>query len=272
MKNCKYLYCNKCINTDPKKIDIKQEADKNIKKIKENDINLKNISNISTFEHYTDDELFNNLDYINFISHKLDFCLDNDCNNPRCKNFVILYTNTKCGSTSLWSSINLFLLNLYKTFHFHNEKQLEFFEIYYISINQLIEILKKYKKNVIVIDIYRPIFDIMVSSFMNNLPYHFCKDFNKFELKYNDNVIERFFNLFDYNYNYYNIDYFKDVYNLKTNYDSFDFENKYLLYNDENITYLKLRLCDSHSWGNIFKKKFGWNIKIVKHNETKKKI
>jgi hypothetical protein len=271
MKNCKYLFCDKCINTDPKKIDFKQEVGKNIKEIKVSNIFSKNISNISSFEHYTDEELFNNLDYINFISEKLEFCLDNDCNNPRCKNFVIIYTNIKCGSTALWSSINLFLSNLYKTFHFHNEKQLEFFEIYYISINQLIKLFKKYKKNVIIIDIYRPIFDIMVSSFMNNLSYHFCKDFNIYEFTNKDNIIERFFNIFDFNYKYYNVDYFLEIYNLKTKYNTFNFENKFLFYEDDTIKYIKLRLCDSHLWGKIFKKIFGWNIKIVKHNETKKK-
>jgi nucleoside diphosphate kinase len=111
----------------------------------------------------------------------------------------------------------------------------------------------------------------MVSSFMNNLSYHFCKDFNKSDLQNKDNIIERFFNLFDHNYSFYNVDYFKEIYNLKINYDSFDFENKYLFHRDESITYLKLRLCDSNLWDKIFKKIFGWNIKIVKHNETEKK-
>jgi hypothetical protein len=101
------------------------------------------------------------------------------------------------------------------------------------------------------------------------LPCHFQKEFN--DNTWEPNILLRFLNLFYYFYNYYNVDYFFDIYNIGIKDNTFDFTNKYLIHKKDNITYIKLRLCDFDIWENILSKIFDIKIKLIKHNETSKK-
>lgn len=236
----------------------------------------KKVSDERYFKTITNEELFDekNKHIIDEMFKKLQICNDNKCNNPRCKNLFYLYTNKKVGSTCLWGSINVYLSNIFRTFHYHNIGDLEREQVYGISINQLLTILKKQGKNVIVIDIYRPIFDICVSNYFNELNIHFQRDFNVYpEFENKDTFIHRFLNLFDHYYDKYNVDYFKEEYNLPQNelYNAFDFEKKHFIYVDESIKYIKLRLCDSSEWSTILEPYLGYKINIIKYNETKTK-
>lgn len=268
MINCKFLQNIQCFNCSPKILDIENEIKKNIKSLNKLNFSEKKIYNEQTFQHFTDEELFNNHEYIDFISTKLEFCLDNNCNNSRCKNFIIIYTSPKVGSTALWSSLNLYLSDKFKIYHFHNNLQLEFFDIYYISINQLIKIFKKYNKNVFIIDIYRPLFDILVSSFFNDLPFHFSKDFVNYNFKEPKNILERFFCLYDNSLDYFNIDYFREIYGNKCPIKNFNFDNKFLYLEDGSLKFVKLRLCDFLEWDKILYQLLGYKIKIIRYNQT----
>ena len=226
-----------------------------------------------SFNNISDEELFDdkNKHLIEDILTKLQICVDRKCNNPRCQNLFYLYTNKKVGSTCLWGSINLYLTNIFRTFHYHNIGDLEREQIYGISLKQLFKILKKYNKNVFVIDIYRPIFDICLSNYFNELNLHFQRDFNIYpEFENKDTFIHRFLNLFDYYYDKHDIDYFKDEYDIKE-FNGFDFNKKHLIYSDGSIKYIKLRLCDSSQWNFILSPYIGHNFNVVKHNETKTK-
>ena len=67
-------------------------------------------------------------------------------------------------------------------------------------------------------------------------------------------------------------DYYRETYHIPTEqHTSFDFENKYLLTEDNGITYVKLRLQDSHEWRDIFKKILQMDIYIVSDYETDNK-
>jgi hypothetical protein len=206
------------------------------------------------------------------IQETMQICFNRNCDNPRCKNICIIYTNKKVGSTSLWGSINLYLSEHFKTFHIHSQGELERFGLYSLSVNQIIELLNKYNKNIYIIDIYRPIFDICVSNYFNELYVHFQREFREnSDFNNKQTIITRFLQLFLMFYNKHNVDYFTSVYNINKTFDSFDFDNKYLYYERENIKYIKLRLCDSEIWDEILSKIFGYKFKIVKYNETEKK-
>ena len=275
---------------------IKHEIEVNKRETFKKDYKTK-IYNIKTFTNVEDDKLLENKELHNNILNHLKICVNPDCKESRCNNIIILYTNLKVGSTSLWSSFNLYLSELYTTVHWHNEVYLEKGELYSISIKKLIELLKYYKKNVFVIDIYRPILDICISNYFNEANVNFQRDFNldnDFDKK--EIFINRFNKLFNYYYNKLNVDYFKEIYNLPYNFEKFDFNKKYLLYEDETIRYIKLRLCDfdelhkiltpllnkDNEIENEIKNKLlmnydnnetseNMNIKYIKYNETKDK-
>jgi hypothetical protein len=251
---------------------IKHEVDVNNRKKIPTDLKRK-IYNEKIFESTDDEELFKNEKLKENVFNKLNICINDNCNSPRCKNIVILYTNKKVGSTSLWGSINLYSSDIFTTYHWHSETYLERNEIYGLSIKKVIELLKFYKKNVYIIDIYRPIFDICLSNYFNELNSQFQKDLSSLEVENKETIVNRFFNLFNHYYNKYNVDYFREIYDFaeKEKLEQFDFENKYLIVKDETITYIKLRLCDSKEWENILNPIFNTNMKCIKHNETKAK-
>jgi len=217
--------------------------------------------------NFINDEMLFNLEYrknILDILKKLDICIHKNCSNPRCNNIIIFYTNKKVGSTSLWSSINLYLSKYFTTFHFHASGDLFHLGVPNISVKQFIKILKLFNKNVFVIDIYRPIFEICVSNFLNEMNYHFQRNLDVGpEIINKEIIIDRFIKFFDYYYERHDIDYFKDVYEIDQDLD-FDFNSKHICHKDGNITYLKLRLCDSDEWNLILKKYIGYDFKIVK--------
>lgn len=235
----------------------------------------KKITDEYNFKTMLDDDLYNNNELMENILKKLQICTNKDCKNIRCNNFFYLYTNKKVGSTCLWGSINLYLSNFFKTFHYHNIGDLEREEIYGISINQLFKILKIYNKNVIVVDIYRPIFDICVSNYFNDINIHFQRDFDLYpEFENKDTFIHRFLNLFEHYYEKHDIDYFIDEYNIPNSekiFTTFNFTDKHLVYKDDSITYIKLRLCDSIDWNKILYKYIEKDFKIIKYNESKNK-
>lgn len=262
---------NELTNYSQKRI---KEEKKNGRKINENK-NIK-VSEQKVFTNLTDEKLFcqENKDNLKEYLIKMNMCVDENCLNPQCKNFIIVYTNKKVGSTSLWGSLNLYLSSVFKTTHIHSSYELERCGIFDITMQQFLKILKLYNKNVFVIDIYRPIFDICVSNFFNELNSHFQRDFDKYPtIENKDIIINRFFKLFKIYYITHNVDYYKEQYDIPEENipESFDFVSKHLMYKDENIKYIKLRLCDSDNWHNILSEYLGYKFKIIKYNESEKK-
>jgi hypothetical protein len=83
-----------------------------------------------------------------------------------------------------------------------------------------------------------------------------------------DLLTKRFNSLFPY---LGNGDYFFDKYDISPP-DNFDFENKYLMVEENNIKYIKLRLCDAKDWGDILSTIFNMDIVIVKDYQTENKV
>ena len=190
-------------------------------------------------------------------------------NNSRNKRLVFVYSAPKVGSTSIVSSLRIFGLEKIDIIHIHDEEMLEVLgHIKGITINELILFNKYLGSDVYVINIYRSPLERKISSFFEKIgSYHFNttdQNVNKYNL---DKIINRFNNLFPY---LDTSDHFIDKYNIVIP-EHFDYDKKYLLVKENNITYITLRLKDSSCWGTILTNIFGFNIRIVKDYESTNK-
>ncbi len=180
----------------------------------------------------------------------------------------ILFNPPKVGSTSLVSSLRISTAHKYNTIHIHNEHTLSILcGIQNITVNEIIQYNRQLGKKIIVIDIFRTPIEHKISTFFENISYHFNnseENINKYNL---DLIIERFNKLFPY---LCNTDYYRQVYNIPT-IDQFDHKNKYICQIFNGVTYLKLRLSDSKFWKHIFYKLFNETIYFVKEYESSSK-
>jgi len=186
----------------------------------------------------------------------------------RNRNLIVVYTPPKVGSTSLVSSLRLYLSTKYTIVHLHNEKILKLlFGIDGITINEIIRFNRLLGKNVYVFDIFRTPIEHKISVFFQDITDHFNnteENINKYNVS---KLIRRFNNIYCH---LKKKDYYKDVYDIDFPV-SFDFEKKYVKVEKENIKYIKLRLNDSFVWQNIIREILNEEVKIIKDYETEKK-
>jgi hypothetical protein len=190
-------------------------------------------------------------------------------NNTQHNRLLFVYSAPKVGSTSIVSSLRLFGLEKVDTIHIHDEAMLQVLgHIKGITINELILFNKYLGKDVYVINIYRNPIERKISSFFEKIgSYHFNttdQNVNKYNV---EKVINRFNNIFPY---IETSDHFIDKYNI-TIPECFNYQQKYLLVKENDITYISLRLKDSVYWGTILTNIFGFNIRIVKDYESTNK-
>jgi hypothetical protein len=212
----------------------------------------------------------NSLDNNDQQKNQLLISINEILNINKSQKIVFVYTVPKVGSTSLVSSLRLFALNSLAIIHIHDEIMLKVLtHIENISINDIILFNKNLGKEVYVINVYRTPIERKISSFFEKIsPYHF----NNTEIELNsynvNKVINRFNNIFPWLGE--DGDHFLDVYGIKVP-DHFDYENKYMVLKENDITYISLRLCDSDKWGKILSNIFRTEIRIVKDYESSKK-
>jgi hypothetical protein len=182
---------------------------------------------------------------------------------------IFVYSAPKVGSTSIVSSLRIFALKMYDIIHIHDEEMLRVLgNINGITINEIILYNKHLGKEVFVIDIYRNPIERKISTFFEKIgSYHFNNHDNIVNTYNVNRVINRFNKIFPH------IglgDHFIDKYNINVP-EKFDFLNKYLLVHENGITYIKLRLKDSHSWGQVLTNILKIKIGIVKDYESSNK-
>ena len=182
---------------------------------------------------------------------------------------VFVYSAPKVGSTSIVSSLRLFGTDKFSVIHIHDEEMLKVLShINGITVNEIILYNKHLGKNVYVIDVYRSPIERKISTYFEKIgAYHFNntdENVNKYNIH---RVINRFNKLIPH---LANDDHFIDKYDINIPY-HFDYNNKYLLVNENGITYIKLRLKDSPLWGTILTNIFGSRICIVKDYESANK-
>jgi hypothetical protein len=137
-----------------------------------------------------------------------------------------------------------------------------------VSINDIILYNKSSGKNVFVIDIYRTPIERKISEYFEKLSSHHFNNTEENLNNYNlDKIINRFNKLFPH---LSNEDYFQTTYDIIVP-PVFDFENKYLCVKNNDISFIKLRLCDSSEWNKILSKILQTEIIIVHDYETENK-
>jgi hypothetical protein len=188
--------------------------------------------------------------------------------NPN-KKLVFIYTPPKVGSTSIVSSLRIFGSAMFNIIHIHDEEMLRVLSnISGVTVNEIIQFNKYLGRDVYVIDVYRSPVERKISAYFEKVGvYHFNTTDEKVNTYKFDKVINRFNKLFPY---IANGDHFMDVYDIPLP-ESFDFQNKYLLQEYNDIKYIKLRLKDSSSWSTILTNIFGLNICTVKDYESMNK-
>ena len=185
-------------------------------------------------------------------------------------NFIFIYTPPKVGSTTLVSSLRICLGKCYNIVHIHDDIMLSVLTgINNITVNEIIVYLANLGKTVYVIDVYRTPIERKLSEFFEKIsPYHFNnteENINKYTIQ---RVSERFNKLFPH---LENGDHYIDKYNIAVPV-PFDFEKKYTAQIIDNITYVKLRLCDSKEWDKILSKILKTDIIIISDYKTETKI
>ena len=138
-----------------------------------------------------------------------------------------------------------------------------------IGVNDLILYNKLLGKNVYVIDIYRSPIERKISEYFEQIG---ALHFNNSENKINGYNVNKLINRFNKLFPHVSLDdYYKERFNLSNIPEKFDFENKYIMCEENGIKYIKLRLNDSISWGHILSNILGIPITIVNDYETDKK-
>jgi hypothetical protein len=218
------------------------------------------------------------MDYLNNNENKLNklkevnkkLGLENIENNYKHSNIIFVYSVPKVGSTSLVSSLKLFVFFGFVIIHIHSEIMLECFsKVKDISVVELINYNGIFlKRNVFVIDIYRSPIEHKISTFFENISsFHFNTTdelLNNYDLT---RIIKRFNLIFPY------IavgDIFIDKYNINEKF-PFDYEKKYIYFNLNGIKYIKLRLDNVHEWRKILNKLLGIDIVIIKDYSSSNK-
>ena len=184
-------------------------------------------------------------------------------------NYIFIYTPPKVGSTTLVSSLRVSLGKSYNIIHIHDEVMLYVLTGNNgISVNSIIQHLVTNGKNVYVIDVYRTPIERKMSEFFEKIsPYHFNnleENINQYSVK---RISDRFNKIFPHIENQ---DHYFDKYNIE-NPIPFDFENKYTIQVVNNVSYIKLRLCDSHLWQEILSCIFKTDIVLISDYKTENK-
>jgi hypothetical protein len=187
-------------------------------------------------------------------------------NNINTNNYIFIYTPPKVGSTTLVSSLRISLGKSFNVIHIHDEVMLSVLTgINNIKINDIITYLEKLGKKIYVIDVYRTPIERKMSEFFEKISqYHFNnteENINKYSIK---RVSDRFNKLFPH---LENGDHYIDRYDIQDPI-PFDFNQKYTLQECRNVTYIKLRLCDSELWANILSNIFKQDIVLITDYKT----
>ena len=213
-----------------------------------------------------------NNDRLEYIKEFNDAIFSNDIIKNK-NTLIFIYTPPKVGSTTLVTSFRISCARTVNVLHVHDENMLSIItgikNKNNVTVNELIIYNASIGKTVYVIDVYRNPIERKISEYFELLTsYHFnTSDSNIGNYKI-DLLIKRFNSLFPF---VGSGDYFFDTYDI-TIPEQFDFENKYLLVEKNNVKYIKLRLIDSDEWGKILSKILNIDIVIVKDYQTENKV
>ena len=174
---------------------------------------------------------------------------------------IFIYASGKTGTMTLNDSfINLYT-GIRKSLHVHHEAHFIDHKVKQ-TLKEIILHNMKIHDKIYIIDSYREPIERAIASFFQNIYIHvpFWKNMNVEELikKFND-------------MKYYTLDTYHSyhesfsIFGLSTDI-KYDFDKGYYMTQYENITFLKLRLKDSHMWENILQNIVDPNFKLINTN------
>jgi hypothetical protein len=184
--------------------------------------------------------------------------------------YIFIYTPPKVGSTTLVTSLRVSLGNSCNVIHIHDDTMLTVITgINDVTVNDIINYFAEIGKEVYVIDVYRTPVERKMSVFFEKITNLHFNNTEENVSKYRiERVINRFNKLFphlepgDHYFEKYDID----------NPIKFEFKQKYTMQKKNNVTYIKLRLCDSESWNNILSQILNTEIVIINDYQTDNKV
>ncbi len=190
------------------------------------------------------------------------------------RDLVLIYSPPKVGSTTLVSSIRISASDKFYVMHAHEDvifkatiaenRDIKFKQI--LNNNTYFSTKFQRPRKIYVIDIYRNPIERKISEFFQKISIEHFNNSLENIAKYDiDRVTKRFNDIFPY---ISNEDFYFSRFNIKKEYEKFDFENGYLLYEKDNIMYIKLRLNDSYRWGYILSKLLDTEITIIPDYRT----
>lgn len=181
---------------------------------------------------------------------------------------IFVYSLPKVGSTSLITTLRIFGSSMFNLIHIHDENMLNhIFGINNITIIDFIQYCSSQEHEVLVIDIYREPIERKISDFFEKISLHFNTSEDNMYKYPLSTLIERFNNIFPQIPNF---DPLRNRYNLDLPL-HFNHDQGFDLFKRNNVSFLSLRLRDSHNWGTILSTNLGINIKMVKDYETSSK-
>ena len=182
---------------------------------------------------------------------------------------IFIYCPPKVGSTTLVSSFRMVMNKVANVIHVHNEVMLEVLTgIKNIKVVELIEYIATKVEKIYVIDIYRTPVERKMSEYFDKLMFHFNNTEDSIKQFSIDRIIDRFNKIYPFlEYD----DYYSNTYNIDTS-NGFNYEDKYITHEKNNIKYLKLRLKDSKEWSKILSKIFCREIIIIEDYLTEDKV
>jgi hypothetical protein len=195
---------------------------------------------------------------------------------PKNKILVVVYSPPKVGSTSIVVSLRIFAALHVTVIHLHNEKMMQVLHNIDPSIT-ILDIINynanQLGKSVFVIDVYRTPIEHYMSIFFESIS---TLHFNNSPININKYGIDRIARRFNNVYPFMEIeDYFFSIFHQQehqvNNDTHFDIDNKYIKLVNGNVTFVKLRLADSHEWSSILTNLLSWKVLIVPDYETVKK-
>lgn len=191
-----------------------------------------------------------------------------DLTKEKNRNLIFIFCPPKVGSTTLVTSLRMSCCNRMTILHIHYEEMLYVLcDVKNITINEIINYNKSLGKNVAVIDIYRTPIEHKMSTFFENISFHFNNSEENIN-NYNVNkIIDRFNKIYPF---LCNTDYFREVYKLPL-INNFDFEKKYICQYVNGIKYIKIRLKDSEIWSKLLLELLGFEIYIINDYESRTK-
>jgi hypothetical protein len=186
-------------------------------------------------------------------------------NRPIC---IFLYCPPKVGSTTLVTSLRVSFGKLANVIHIHDEVMLNVLTgIKDITVNDIIKYASQVTSKVYVIDIYRTPIERKMSEYFDKLSFHFNNTEENI-INFNTEIlIDRFNKLFPY---LACSEHYLEKYPISRP-ECFNVNDKYIIQQNDNIHYLKLRLMDVDEWSTILSKLFNVQVVIINDYFTSNK-